>query len=309
MTSCTITSLRLNIYSAMKSLLFRHIWTSCLAVLSAVVLTGCQTVTETGRSQLNLVSADEEVKLGVTAFQETKQKTPISKDAQANAMLQRVGKRIAAVANLPNAQWEFVVFESPEANAWCLPGGKVGVYTGILPITKDEAGLATVIGHEVAHATAHHGAERMSQQMVAQLGGSAAGALVSGKSQATQALVGQAYGVVSEVGVLLPYSRKQEAEADYIGLLYMARAGYDPAAAVAFWQRFSEYNRQHGGSQGLSFLRTHPLDEQRIQNLKAELPKARAEYEKAKAAGKYRAVTGCSPAFLTVASELTQTSR
>jgi metalloendopeptidase OMA1, mitochondrial len=262
-------------------------WPSAAAVaLSALLFAGCQTVTETGRSQLNLVSPDEEMKLGMTAFQETKQKTPISKDAQVNAMVQNAGKRIAAVANLPNAQWEFVVFESAEANAWCLPGGKVGVYTGILPITKDETGLATVIGHEVAHATAHHGAERMSQQMAAQLGGSVAGALVSGKSQTTQALVGQAYGVVSEVGVLLPYSRKQESEADYIGLLYMARAGYDPGAAVAFWERFAEYNRQHGGSQGLSFLRTHPLDEQRIQALKAELPKARAEYEKAKAAGK-----------------------
>jgi metalloendopeptidase OMA1, mitochondrial len=255
-------------------------------LLLALLFSGCASVTETGRSQLNLVSADEETKLGVAAFQDTKQKTPISKDAQANALVQKVGQRIAGVANLPNAQWEFVVFESQEANAWCLPGGKVGVYTGILPITKDEAGLATVIGHEVAHATAHHGAERMSQQMVAQLGGSAAGALVSGKSQATQALVGQAYGAVSEVGVLLPFSRKQEAEADYIGLLYMARAGYDPAAAVAFWERFSEYNRQHGGSDGLSFLRTHPLDADRIQNLKNELPKAQAEYQKAKAAGK-----------------------
>jgi predicted Zn-dependent protease len=200
--------------------------------------------------------------------------------------VQRAGQRIAAVANLPNAQWEFVVFESPEANAWCLPGGKVGVYTGILPITKDEAGLATVIGHEVAHATAHHGAERMSEQMAAQAGGSVVGALESDKSAQTQALVGKAYGVVSQVGVLLPFSRKQEAEADYIGLLYMARAGYDPAAAVAFWERFAKYNRQHGGSQGLSFLRTHPLDEQRIQALKAELPKARAEYDKANAAGK-----------------------
>jgi predicted Zn-dependent protease len=257
-----------------------------LAVLGALVLAGCQTVPETGRSQLNLISADEEMKLGVTEFQQTKQKTPISKDAQANAMVQRAGQRIAAVAKLPNAQWEFVVFESPEANAWCLPGGKMGVYTGILPITKDEAGLATVIGHEVAHATAHHGAERMSDQMVAQAGGSAVGALVSGKSQATQALVGQAYGVASQVGVLLPFSRKQEAEADYIGLLYMARAGYDPAAAVAFWERFSEYNRQHGGSEGLSFLRTHPLDEKRIQSLKDELPRARVEYEKAKAGGK-----------------------
>lgn len=247
----------------------------------ALFLAGCATVTETGRSQLNIVSADEEMKLGVTAFQETKQKTPVSRNAQATAMVQSAGRRIAAVANLPNAQWEFVLFESQEANAWCLPGGKVGVYTGILPITRDEAGLATVIGHEVAHATAHHGAERMSQQMVAQLGGNAAGALVSGTSQTTQALVGQAYGVASQVGVLLPFSRKQEAEADYIGLLYMARAGYDPAAAIAFWQRFADYNRQHGGTQGLSFLRTHPLDEQRIQDLKAALPKAQAEYRKA----------------------------
>jgi predicted Zn-dependent protease len=259
---------------------------AALAVLSALLLGGCTTVTETGRSQLNLVSADEEMKLGVTEFQQTKQKTPISHDAQANALVQRAGQRIAAVANLPNAQWEFVVFESTEANAWCLPGGKVGVYTGILPITKDETGLATVIGHEVAHATAHHGAERMSEQMAAQAGGSVVGALESDKSEQTQALVGKAYGVVSQVGVLLPFSRKQEAEADYIGLIYMARAGYDPAAAVAFWERFAEYNRQHGGSQGLSFLRTHPLDEQRIQALKAELPKARAEYDKAKAAGK-----------------------
>lgn len=257
-----------------------------VAALGALFFTGCATVPETGRSQLNIISADEEMKLGVTEFQQTKQKTPISKDAQTTAMVQRAGKRIAAVANLPNAQWEFVLFDSAEANAWCLPGGKVGVYTGILPITKDETGLATVIGHEVAHATAHHGAERMSQQMVAQLGGSAAGALASGTSQATQTLVGQAYGVASQVGVLLPFSRKQEAEADYIGLLYMARAGYDPAAAIAFWQRFADYNRQHGGSQGLSFLRTHPLDEQRIQNLKAELPRAQAEYQKAKAAGK-----------------------
>jgi metalloendopeptidase OMA1, mitochondrial len=281
-----ITSIGLTIYDAMKLSSIQAFKWAALAVLGALLFTGCQTVPETGRSQLNLVSSDEEVKLGVTAFQQTKQKTPISKDAKANEMLQRVGTRIAGVANLPNAQWEFVVFESPEANAWCLPGGKVGVYTGILPITKNEAGLATVIGHEVAHATAHHGAERMSQQMVAQLGGTAAGALVSGQSQATQTLVGQAYGVASEVGVLLPFSRKQEAEADYIGLLYMARAGYDPAEAVAFWQRFSEFNRQHGGSQGLSFLRTHPLDEQRIQNLKAELPKAQVEYQKAKASGK-----------------------
>jgi metalloendopeptidase OMA1, mitochondrial len=270
----------------MKPAFWQQLSGAALVLVVALAFTGCATVSETGRRQLNIVSADQELKLGVTAFAETKQKTPISRDAQATAMVQRAGQRIAAVANLPNAQWEFVVFESPEANAWCLPGGKVGVYTGILPITKDESGLATVIGHEVAHATAHHGAERMSQQMAAQLGSQAADVLASGTSQQTQALVGQAYGVVTQVGVLLPFSRKQEAEADYIGLLYMARSGYDPSAAVAFWERFAEYNRQHGGNQGLSFLRTHPLDEQRIQNLKAELPKAQLEYQKAKAAGK-----------------------
>jgi metalloendopeptidase OMA1, mitochondrial len=273
-------------HKGMRCSIFRIVGSAALAVLGALVLSGCQTVPETGRSQLNLVSSAEEVKLGMTEFEQTKQKTPVSKNAQATALVQRAGQRIAGVANLQGAQWEFVLFESPEANAWCLPGGKVGVYSGILPITKDEAGLATVIGHEVAHATAHHGAERMSQQMAAQAGGSVVGALASSKSQTTQALVGQAYGAVSQVGVLLPFSRKQEAEADHIGLLYMARAGYDPAAAVAFWERFAEYNRQHGGSEGFSFLRTHPLDAQRIENLKAELPKAQAEYQKAKAAGK-----------------------
>lgn len=259
---------------------------TAFAILSVLLFAGCATVPETGRSQLSLVSSAEEVKLGLTEFEKTKQSTPISKDAKATAMVQSVGRRIAAVANLPDAQWEFVLFDSAEANAWCLPGGKVGVYSGILPITRDEAGLATVIGHEVAHATAHHGAERMSQQMAAQAGGSVVGALTSGSSQATQTLVSQAYGVASQVGVLLPYSRKHESEADYIGLLYMARAGYDPEAAVAFWERFSAYNKQHGGSQGLSFLRTHPLDDQRIQNLKAQMPRAQAEYQKAKAVGK-----------------------
>ena len=122
--------------------------------------------------------------------------------------------------------------------------------------------------------------------MAAQAGGSLVGALTSGKSETTQALAGKVYGVASEVGVLLPYSRLHESEADYKGLLYMARAGYDPAAAVAFWQRFAEYNRQHGGTQGLSFLRTHPLDDKRIQDLKAKLPEANAEYQKTKAAGK-----------------------
>ena len=263
---------------------FRYLLTAGCAAVVAVLDSGCATVSETGRSQLSLVSAAEETQLGLTEFQKTKQQLPASTNAVASAMVQRAGKRIAAVADLPNAQWEFVLFESPEANAWCLPGGKVGVYSGLMPIARDESGLATVISHEVAHASAHHGAERLSQQMAAQAGGSVVGALVSGKSQTTQTLAAQAYGVASQVGVLLPYSRKQESEADYIGLLYMARAGYDPTAAVAFWERFVEYNRQHGDSSTPVWLRTHPLDDQRIQQLKTELPKAQAEYQKAKAA-------------------------
>lgn len=239
---------------------------------------GCTTVTETGRRQLRLVSPAQETQLGLSTFEKLKKETPISRDPTLNAMVQRVGKRIASVATLPDAQWEFVVFESPEANAFCLPGGKVGIYTGILPITKDELGMATVIGHEVAHAAAHHGGERMSQAMAAEVGGQLVGVAVSSADPRWQAVAGLAYGVGSQVGVMLPYSRLHESEADHIGLLYMARAGYNPEAAVEFWQRFAEYNRQRGGGGGLAFLRTHPVDEKRIAQIKEWMPEAKREY-------------------------------
>jgi predicted Zn-dependent protease len=199
--------------------------------------------------------------------------------------VQKVGKRIAAVAgkSLPTAQWEFVVFESSEANAFCLPGGKVGVYTGILPVTKDEAGLATVIGHEVAHAVARHGAERMSEAMVMQVGGEMLGAAMSSADPRWQAATALAYGVGTQVGRELPHSRAQESEADNIGLTYMARAGYDPQEAVKFWQRFAEYGKTHGGGGTPAFLRTHPTDETRIQQLQELMPRAQAEYERMKA--------------------------
>ena len=146
--------------------------------LLAVALASCTTVPETGRRQLNLLSPGEEMQLGLTSFDKMKKETTISKDPAANALVQKVGKRIAAVAPLPNAQWEFVVFESKEANAFCLPGGKVGVYAGILPITRDEDGLATVLGHETAHAAAHHGGEQMSRAMAMQAGGEVVGSYV-----------------------------------------------------------------------------------------------------------------------------------
>jgi predicted Zn-dependent protease len=253
-----------------------------LSTVSLMVLTGCQTVGETGRKQLVLVSAGEETQLGIQSFDQLKKETPINRDPAINAMVQRVGQRIAAVSGLPNAQWEFVVFESKDANAFCLPGGKVGIYTGILPITKDEAGLATVIGHEVAHAYAHHGAERMSQVMVSQGLGSVVGSAAANSKY--QSYVMAAYGGVSKVGFELPYSRAHESEADRIGLRFMARAGYDPEASVAFWERFAAYNSKGGASAAWyeQFLRTHPLDQNRINDLKKWMPEAKALYKPAK---------------------------
>lgn len=246
-----------------------------------VVVMGCVTVPETGRKQFNMFTPEQEREMGLTSFQEMKQEVPINQNPQINEMVTRVGNRIASVADLPNANWEFVVFESEEANAFCLPGGKVGIYTGILPITKDEAGLATVIGHEVAHAVARHGGERVSQATILQTGGTLLSAAVDEQSPAVQKGVAVAYGLGSNLGILLPYSREQESEADHIGLLYMARAGYNPQEAVEFWQRFSEYGREKGGSPPW-FLSTHPVNETRIKNLKSWMPEAMAEYEKAK---------------------------
>jgi len=249
------------------------------AFVGAVVvflLAGCTTVSETGRSQFMLMSPHSEMQLGFSEFSKMKQKVPISHDTQTQALIERVGRRIAAVANLPNAQWEFVLFESKEPNAFCLPGGKVGVYTGILPITKDEAGLATVMGHEVAHAVARHGGERVS----AALGLQMIGTMVNSAARESRyaALIQQGYGLGSQLGVALPHNRKQESEADHIGLLYMARAGYNPDAAVGFWQRFAQYNREHGSATPW-FLRTHPLDEKRIADLQKAMPEAKAQFK------------------------------
>jgi len=242
--------------------------------LSAVLLAACATVPETGRSQLQIVSPAQETQLGFQEFEKLKKSTPISKDAAANAQLQRVGKRIAAVAPLPNAQWEFVLFDKPDTpNAFCLPGGKVGVFSGILPITKDDAGLATVVGHEVAHAVARHGAERMSQGAVFQV----LEELALGRSSpVSRQVIQQAYGL----GFALPHSRKQELEADHLGVLYMARAGYQPREALGFWKRFAEYKDKHGGGKQIEFLSTHPLDEERIRQIEGLIPQAEMEYRK-----------------------------
>lgn len=250
--------------------------------LLITTLFACTTVPETQRSQLLLINKGQEVELGLTEFQKLKQSVPVSTDARLNEMVKRVGQRIASVADLPQAQWEFVVFDKPDtANAFCLPGGKVGVFSGILPITKDEAGLATVLGHEVAHAVARHGAERVSQGLLLNLGGQVLSQALQTQGAQTQQLISAAYGVGSQVGVLLPYSRKQELEADHLGILYMARAGYDPQQSVEFWKRFSQSNQDKQGGPP-EFLRTHPLDEKRIEQLQSLMPKAVEEYQAAK---------------------------
>ncbi len=244
-------------------------------------LAACAQVPGTGRSQLLLIPFDQERALGAQEFARLKAQLPRLQDPATQAMVERVGRRIAAVAPLPGAQWEFVVFDAPDtANAFCLPGGKVGVYSGILRYTRDEGGLATVIGHEVAHAVARHGAERLSQLMLVELGGVVLERLLGDASPQQRRLIQTAYGLGTTLGVVLPYSRRQELEADRLGLMYMAEAGYDPRAAVAFWRRFAQAG---AGKRPPEFLSTHPAGERRIAQLERLLPQALARYRQRQA--------------------------
>ncbi len=254
--------------------------TTALIIAVAMFTGACYVNKETGRRQLLLFSASEEVALGVQSFAQIKSETSQSTDAEENALVARVGQRISSVVSLRNAQWEFVTFEDDKtANAFCLPGGKIGVYTGILPITQNEAGLAAVVGHEVAHATARHGGERMSQQLAASLGGLALEIALRDKPQQTIALARTAYGIGATVGVMLPFSRSHELEADRLGMMYMARAGYDPREAPKLWRRMKAEGDKRGGAPP-EFLSTHPSNERRIAELEKFLPEALAEYDK-----------------------------
>lgn len=256
--------------------IFNFIGLMCVACLS-----GCYTVPETGRSSLNLMSEGTVSSMAAASFGELKTDTPISTDKEKTAMVERVGRRIvtiaAASADLPPVgQWEFVLFEDDKTiNAFAMSGGKVGVYTGLFTVAKTEDQLAAVIGHEVAHVAARHGNERLSQNLV--LAALGAGLVVGtmNESVETQAAVLGAYGAGSTVGVVLPFSRRDEAEADYIGLIYMARAGYDPRAAVEFWESM----RAQKGETVPEILSTHPADDTRIENIKRQLPQVMPIYE------------------------------
>jgi predicted Zn-dependent protease len=256
-------------------------------VLVLITLYYCTTVPITGRKQLNIIPASQINALSFQQYDEFLKSNKLSSDAQATALVKKVGlniknavERYFAEKNLSKQlegyKWEFNLIESDEVNAWCMPGGKVVVYTGILPITKDETGLAVVMGHEIAHAVAQHGSERMSQGLLQQLGGMALDVALQNEPTATRNLFLTAYGVGSTLGVILPYSRTHESEADRLGLIFMAMAGYDPNQAVEFWQRMADLNK----AKVPEFLSTHPSDKTRIADLKKYLPEALKYYNR-----------------------------
>jgi predicted Zn-dependent protease len=233
-----------------------------------------------------MLPESELMAMSITQYDQFLQENELSTNQRETQMVKRVGNKIAhAVEKYLNEnglgnrvagyQWEFNLVENDVPNAWCMPGGKVVVYTGILPITKNEKGLAVVMGHEIAHAIARHGNERMSQGMLIQMGGLALATAIDQKPEETKALFMTAYGMGTTVGISLPYSRAHETEADKLGLIFMAMAGYDPHEAIEFWKRMANL----GGQKPPEFLSTHPADETRVRNLEAFLPEAMKYYK------------------------------
>lgn len=246
-----------------------------LLVGSALWLSGCYTVPETGRQAVILPIFDD-VQMGAQAFAEIRAQEKVSNDSAANARVRRVGERIAQAVGdrMPNAQWEFVVFDAPETvNAFALPGGKVGVYTGLLNLAETDDELAFVMGHEIAHVTSRHSAQRATAMVGATVGALATELLT--RNSEHRDLILAAYGV-GVTGGTLAYSRSHESEADYIGLRYTAYAGYDPRAAVTFWRKMAA---QGGGGKVPELLSTHPSDERRIANLEEQIPEVMPIYE------------------------------
>ncbi len=252
-----------------------------------LVLCSCSTVPISGRRQLSLIPSDEINSMSFDSYKEFLGSHKLSTNAPNTAMVKRAGVNIQKAVESYFAQnnmssrlegyaWEFNLVEAEEVNAWCMPGGKVVVYTGILPLTKDESGLAVVMGHEIAHAVANHGNERMSQGLMVQMGGAALSKALEEKPEETRNLFLTSFGLGAQVGMLLPYSRLHESESDQLGLIFMAMAGYDPRVAVSFWERMAN---QKGGGSSPEFLSTHPSDKTRIENIKRLLPEALRYYK------------------------------
>jgi predicted Zn-dependent protease len=270
----------------MKNTRIKNLWSVIFILLITIA---CSKVPLTGRRQLSLIPESEMISLSLTQYGQFLKENKVSTDQAKTAMVRRVGERIAKAVesymaqaglseNLKGYQWEFNLVESPEVNAWCMPGGKVVVYSGLLPVAQNEEGLATVMGHEIAHAVARHGSERMSQQLIAQLGSTSLSAALADKPQATQQIAAAAFGLGTQVGVLLPFSRKQESEADHLGLIFMAMAGFNPQSSLAFWQRMGQQTK----TSMPEFLSTHPVNSTRIRDIQKELPEAMKYYKRSR---------------------------
>jgi predicted Zn-dependent protease len=256
--------------------------------LCMFIIVACTTVPFTGRQSLNLVSDSELLTMSLQQYQDVLHKAKLSQDQQKIQMVRNVGIRIARAteellkqrgleSELRNYKWEFnLIQDDKTVNAWCMPGGKVAVYTGLLPIAQSETGLAVVMGHEIAHAVAKHGNERVSEGLLQQMGGAALSVALSSSPAATSNLFLQAYGVGTNVAFMLPYSRTQESEADRIGLILMAKAGYDPREAIPFWSRMAKSS----GSRPPELLSTHPAPETRIRQIEALMPEAMSYYRR-----------------------------
>ena len=259
-----------------------------LLSLLAFLLAGCSTNPITGRKQLNFIPDMQINSLAANQYSQMLQKAPVNQNPAETAMVRRVGKRLQAATEayfreikrpdvLKGFQWEVNVINSDQMNAFAMPGGKIAFYSGILPVCANEAGVAAVMGHEVAHALARHGSERMSHGVLAQVGAVAVNEATKDKSASTRQTAMLAYNLGAQFGAIMPYSRKHEAEADSMGLILMAKAGYDPNEAWRLWERM----KKKGGKQPPEFLSTHPSHDSRIQNIKAQIPKVMPIYNKA----------------------------
>ncbi|MCR4765029.1 MAG: M48 family metallopeptidase, partial [Bacteroidaceae bacterium] len=255
---------------------------------AALLLSSCGSVPITGRKQLNLVSDEEVLSSSLSQYSSYIKGAKISGNTTQSAMVTRVGKKIAAATEsylkangladeIKNFSWEFNLVQDDQLNAFCMPGGKIVVYEGLMKIISSDDELAVVVGHEVAHAVAKHSNERMSQQMLAQYGAQVLSGALSNKSAAVQSIAGQVYGIGAQYGMMLPFSRKHESEADYMGMVFMTIAGYNPDVAVGFWQKMSA-----GGQSSVpEFMSTHPSDQTRINDIQKNLPEIKKKYGKA----------------------------
>ena len=261
-----------------------------LTIGSLLFASSCSQVAITGRKQFNLVPDSLMNSISFQSYSQFLSENKVSSDSKQTEMVKRVGLRVQKAVEqyaieqdisgrLRNYKWEFNLIEDKQVNAWAMPGGKVVVYTGLLPIAKDDAGLAVVMSHEIAHIIARHGSERMTQGLLVELGGIGLSEALSSYPQQTQNLFLKSYNVTTTYGVLLPYSRTHESEADHIGLIFMAMAGYDPHEAVNFWQRMAAAKT---GSSPPEFLSTHPTDDRRIRDIQNLLPDAMYYYKKAR---------------------------